>query len=62
LIHAFDPWPSWHPKEKIPAGRTAAPGDRASWLHLGHCLLELGELEAGYECFRAADVTLASRI
>jgi tetratricopeptide (TPR) repeat protein len=32
----------------------SAPGDRASWLHLGHCLLELGELEAGYECFRIA--------
>jgi tetratricopeptide (TPR) repeat protein len=25
-----------------------------AWLSLGHCLLELGELDAGYECFRTA--------
>jgi tetratricopeptide (TPR) repeat protein len=28
------------------------PGDQSAWLHLGHCLLELGQLDAGYECFR----------
>jgi tetratricopeptide (TPR) repeat protein len=28
------------------------PDDVSSWLNLGHCLLELGQLEAGYECFR----------
>jgi tetratricopeptide (TPR) repeat protein len=28
------------------------PNDAATWLSLGHCLLELGELDAGFECFR----------
>jgi tetratricopeptide (TPR) repeat protein len=33
----------------------AAKSDHwGAWLSLGHCLLELGELEAGYECFRTA--------
>ena len=32
----------------------ARPSDDAAWLHLGHCLLELGQLEAGYDCFRTA--------
>ncbi|MGN6750100.1 MAG: tetratricopeptide repeat protein [Xanthobacteraceae bacterium] len=31
-----------------------APEDRACWLNLGHCLLKLGELETGYDCFRTA--------
>jgi len=30
------------------------PDDDALWLHLGHCLLRLGERAAGYECFRTA--------
>jgi tetratricopeptide (TPR) repeat protein len=30
------------------------PKDAAAWLTFGHCLLELGELGEGYECFRAA--------
>jgi len=30
------------------------PEDTACWLNLGHCLLRLGDNEAGYECFRAA--------
>jgi len=30
------------------------PEDSACWLNLGHCLLQLGELEAGYDCFRTA--------
>jgi cytochrome c-type biogenesis protein CcmH/NrfG len=30
------------------------PDDAGTWLSLGHCLLELGELNAGYECFRTA--------
>jgi tetratricopeptide (TPR) repeat protein len=30
------------------------PEDSACWLNLGHCLLQLGEIEAGYDCFRAA--------
>jgi tetratricopeptide (TPR) repeat protein len=33
---------------------TNTPGDHSAWLHLGHCLLGLGELETGYECFRTA--------
>ena len=31
-----------------------APNDAGVWLNLGHSLLELGELESGYECFRTA--------
>src|SRR5207302_6287648 len=30
------------------------PDDTACWLNLGHCLLRLGQIEAGYGCFRAA--------
>jgi len=30
------------------------PNDSGAWLNLGHCLLELGQLEPGYECFRMA--------
>lgn len=30
------------------------PGDQSAWMHLGHCLLELGQLDAGYACFRTA--------
>ena len=30
------------------------PNDAGTWLNLGHSLLEAGELEAGYECFRTA--------
>jgi tetratricopeptide (TPR) repeat protein len=30
------------------------PDDVGMWLNLGHCLLELGQLDAGYECFRTA--------
>jgi tetratricopeptide (TPR) repeat protein len=30
------------------------PGDCGAWLNLGHCLLELGRREEGYECFRRA--------
>jgi tetratricopeptide (TPR) repeat protein len=30
------------------------PDDTACWLNLGHCLLQLGQIEAGYDCFRAA--------
>ncbi len=30
------------------------PNDSGAWLNLGHCLLELGLLEPGYECFRMA--------
>ncbi|QWG17817.1 tetratricopeptide repeat protein [Bradyrhizobium sediminis] len=33
---------------------TNRPNDGGAWLGLGHCLLELGELDAGYECFRTA--------
>lgn len=29
-------------------------GDQNAWLHLGNCLLETGQLEAGYDCFRSA--------
>jgi Tfp pilus assembly protein PilF len=32
----------------------ARPAEAGNWLNLGHCLLELGEREAGYECFRTA--------
>jgi Tfp pilus assembly protein PilF len=31
-----------------------APHDGACWLNLGHCLLQMGEVEAGYDCFRTA--------
>jgi Tfp pilus assembly protein PilF len=30
------------------------PADANAWLTFGHCLLELGQRDAGYECFRAA--------
>jgi tetratricopeptide (TPR) repeat protein len=30
------------------------PNDADMWLQLGYCLLELGDREAGLECFRAA--------
>lgn len=30
------------------------PNDAGAWLNLGHCLLELGQLDAGYECFGRA--------
>ena len=30
------------------------PEDCACWLNLGHSLLRLGEIEAGYDCFRNA--------
>lgn len=30
------------------------PEDAACWLNLGHCLLRLGEIESGHECFRSA--------
>ena len=30
------------------------PGNVGAWLSLGHCLLELGQLDAGHDCFRAA--------
>ena len=30
------------------------PDDSHGWLNLGHCLLALHQLEAGYECFRSA--------
>jgi tetratricopeptide (TPR) repeat protein len=33
---------------------TLRPTDADAWLGLGHCLLELGQRDAGYECFRAA--------
>jgi Tfp pilus assembly protein PilF len=32
----------------------AMPDDAAAWLSLGHCLLKLGQIEAGYDCFRTA--------
>jgi tetratricopeptide (TPR) repeat protein len=32
----------------------SAPGDQSAWLYLGHCLLEIGEIDAGYDCFRTA--------
>ncbi len=28
--------------------------DASAWLSLGHCLLELGQSDAGYDCFRTA--------
>jgi tetratricopeptide (TPR) repeat protein len=28
------------------------PNDVSTWLGLGHCLLELGQRDAGYDCFR----------
>jgi tetratricopeptide (TPR) repeat protein len=31
---------------------THNPDDLSTWLNLGHCLLELGQREAGYDCFR----------
>jgi Flp pilus assembly protein TadD len=30
------------------------PADTNAWLAFGHCLLELGQREAGYDCFRTA--------
>jgi cytochrome c-type biogenesis protein CcmH/NrfG len=30
------------------------PEDVSAWLNLGHCLLELGQSDAGYDCFRTA--------
>jgi len=30
------------------------PNDADLWLQLGYCLLEVGDLAAGYECFRSA--------
>jgi tetratricopeptide (TPR) repeat protein len=33
---------------------TSRPNDGGGWLSLGHCLLELGQLDVGYECFRRA--------
>jgi tetratricopeptide (TPR) repeat protein len=30
------------------------PDDMSTWLGLGHCLLELGQRDAGYDCFRRA--------
>jgi tetratricopeptide (TPR) repeat protein len=33
---------------------TSRPDDASLWLNLGHCLLALGQSEAGYNCFRAA--------
>jgi tetratricopeptide (TPR) repeat protein len=30
------------------------PDDAGIWLNLGHCLLELGQIDAGYDCFRTA--------
>jgi tetratricopeptide (TPR) repeat protein len=32
----------------------ATPDDESTLLNLGHCLLEAGQIEAGYECFRTA--------
>jgi tetratricopeptide (TPR) repeat protein len=28
------------------------PSDTKAWINLGHCLLELGQRDAGYDCFR----------
>ncbi len=28
------------------------PNDASAWLSLGHCLLELGDRDVGFECFR----------
>jgi len=33
---------------------TTMPNDMGVWLNLGHCLIEVGELDEGYECFRKA--------
>jgi tetratricopeptide (TPR) repeat protein len=33
---------------------TFMPNDAGTWLNLGHSLLETGDLDAGYECFRRA--------
>jgi tetratricopeptide (TPR) repeat protein len=33
---------------------TGRPDDSGAWLNLGHCRLELGQRDAGYECFRRA--------
>jgi Tfp pilus assembly protein PilF len=30
------------------------PGDAGAWITYGHCLLEQGELDTGYACFRTA--------
>ena len=30
------------------------PNNVGAWINLGHCLLELGQLEVGYDCFRTA--------
>jgi tetratricopeptide (TPR) repeat protein len=30
------------------------PNDVSTWLGLGHCLLDLGQCDAGYDCFRTA--------
>jgi Tfp pilus assembly protein PilF len=30
------------------------PQDGAAWITFGHCLLELGQVDAGYQCFRTA--------
>jgi tetratricopeptide (TPR) repeat protein len=32
----------------------ARPDDASTWLSLGHCLLRLGQIDAGYDCFRTA--------
>jgi tetratricopeptide (TPR) repeat protein len=40
------------------------PDDASLWLSLGHCLLALGQRDAGYDCFRTAargDATRAGR-
>ncbi len=31
-----------------------APTNARTWINLGHCLLQLEQIEAGYECFRTA--------
>jgi tetratricopeptide (TPR) repeat protein len=30
------------------------PENVGAWINLGHCLLELGQIDAGYDCFRTA--------
>ena len=30
------------------------PADASAWLRLGHCLLDLGQSDAGFDCFRRA--------
>jgi tetratricopeptide (TPR) repeat protein len=30
------------------------PANIGAWINLGHCLLELGQVEGGYDCFRTA--------